>query len=84
MAPGMKLEQSWQTPLESKKYVSAHWVQLMKLFFATQDTQPTEPWYVVEVQSTHKLETSIPWEQAVQVEPSEQLLQSVGQVRQLL
>ena len=69
-APDMKAEHSWHTPFASRKYVSAHWVQLMKLFEATQLLQPVEPWYVVSVQSTQRFETRMPDEQAVQVDPS--------------
>ena len=51
--------------------MSAHWVQLMKLFEAEQPVQPVDPWYVVSVHNTQIFETRMPWEQPVQVEPSE-------------
>ena len=70
MEPAMKELHNWHKPLESRKYVSAHWEQLMKLLDAEQEVQPADPWYVVSVHKTHKLETRMPWEQAVQVEPS--------------
>lgn len=57
-------------------------MQATKLLLFTQEEQPADPLYVASVQRMQIFDIKIPAEHEVHVEPSLQLLQFVGQVKQ--
>ncbi len=56
-----------------------HWI---KLLFYWQVLQPEDPPYVVSLQIMHRFDTKMPTEQLLQVDPSIQILQLTGQLKQ--
>ncbi len=57
-------------------------MQATKLLLFTQEEQPADPLYVASVQRMQIFDIKIPAEHEVHVEPSLQLLQFVGQIKQ--